>query len=300
MDLSVSSTPEPVVEAFQWSFKEVPIPAPLEWNKNDVKHVRHIHQRLLQPIVTESVDSDFAALIKSLGKKNMRSLKFVCDDLQLAITSPVRKATLVHALVSWRHLYPLTGAPHPTPRVVTPQVIARIRDVLRQMTKPSWLNALPSDFAEYFGTATGGSSKASEWCMFFTVYLPVALVSLWGESGSHLEESNMVHLQKVLDNTMALVSAVSVASSHYMTSSQAGAYLDCIKTYVSGLSELYPHLEPRTNEHVAFRIHDFLWLYGPIWSWWCFPFERLVGILQGLNSNHKIGMFLQLLPHAAL
>ncbi|KIP01754.1 hypothetical protein PHLGIDRAFT_80148 [Phlebiopsis gigantea 11061_1 CR5-6] len=160
------------------------------------------------------------------------------------------------------------------------------------------MNALPSDFAEYFGTATGGSPKASEWRMFFTVYLPVALVSLWGENGSHLDGPNQAHLRRVLDNTMALVSAVTVASFHYMTHERAAAYLQYIRMYVSGLPELYPHLEPRTNEHVAFHIHDFLLLYGPVRSWWCFPFERLVGVLQNLNSNHKFGKFLSWLRGA--
>lgn len=46
------------------------------------------------------------------------------------------------------------------------------------MVKPFWLKALLHDFADFFGIVTGGSPKADEWCIFFTVYLFIALVSL--------------------------------------------------------------------------------------------------------------------------
>ena len=88
---------------------------------------------------------------------------------------------------------------------------------------------------------------------------------------------------------MALVSAVLVGTSHYMTLRKAEAYRKYIKRYVGDLTELYPHIGPRTNHHVSFHIYDFLLLFGPVHSWWCFPFERLVGVLQNLPSNHKFG-----------
>jgi len=33
----------------------------------------------------------------------------------------------------------------------------------------------------------------------------------------------------------------------------------------------------------------FFSLFGPVRSWWCFPFERLIGQIQRLLSNHKLG-----------
>ncbi|EKM60215.1 uncharacterized protein PHACADRAFT_23641 [Phanerochaete carnosa HHB-10118-sp] len=88
---------------------------------------------------------------------------------------------------------------------------------------------------------------------------------------------------------MALVSAVMVAEMHHMTPRRRMAYVEYIRQYVSKLHTLFPHVRPRPNKHVAFHIFDFLLLYGPIQSWWCFPFERLVGVLQNLPSNHKFG-----------
>ncbi|KAJ7441261.1 hypothetical protein FB451DRAFT_1058265 [Mycena latifolia] len=65
-----------------------------------------------------------------------------------------------------------------------------------------------------------------------------------------------------------------------------------MKDWVDGLNKHHPHTADhgrKTNIHAAFHIYDFLLLFGPIISWWCFPFERLIGILQRINTNDQIG-----------
>ncbi|KAJ6484909.1 hypothetical protein C8R45DRAFT_829718 [Mycena sanguinolenta] len=41
--------------------------------------------------------------------------------------------------------------------------------------------------------------------------------------------------------------------------------------------------------HAAFHIYDFILLFGPVVDWWCFPFERLIGTLQKINTNDHVG-----------
>ncbi|KAJ7610392.1 hypothetical protein FB45DRAFT_751377 [Roridomyces roridus] len=40
---------------------------------------------------------------------------------------------------------------------------------------------------------------------------------------------------------------------------------------------------------MAFHIYDFLLLFGPVISWWTFPFERIIGFLERINTNNHIG-----------
>ena len=40
---------------------------------------------------------------------------------------------------------------------------------------------------------------------------------------------------------------------------------------------------------MVLHIYDFLRLFGPVHSWWCFPFEWLIGQLQWLPTNHRFG-----------
>ncbi|KAJ6532080.1 hypothetical protein B0H19DRAFT_966607, partial [Mycena capillaripes] len=68
-----------------------------------------------------------------------------------------------------------------------------------------------------------------------------------------------------------------------MTAARAAAYRTFLKIWVEGLNVHHPHTlnhAKRPNVHVAFHIYDFLLLFGPVISWWCFPFERVIGYLQ--------------------
>ncbi|KAJ3888754.1 hypothetical protein F5879DRAFT_792806 [Lentinula edodes] len=65
-----------------------------------------------------------------------------------------------------------------------------------------------------------------------------------------------------------------------------------ISEWIRDLRTLYPHTRegvPRPNIHAAVHIFDFLVLFGPVISWWCFPFERLIGALQKIKTNDHIG-----------
>jgi hypothetical protein len=172
----------------------------------------------------------------------------------------------------------------------------RIRQIIADMDTPSWLPSVPHNFDE----AAAGSLKADEWRTMATVYLPVALVSLWGLEDSNPESSNSGATQPcessqfhdVLDHTMKLVSAISLACMRTMTTSRMKAYKSCITAWVRNLRKIHPSINHSVNEHMAIHIYDFLYLFGPVRSWWCFPFERLIGQLQRLPHNHKFGTLL--------
>ena len=90
---------------------------------------------------------------------------------------------------------------------------------------------------------------------------------------------------------MALVSAVSLACARTMTNDRMLAYRNYITRWVGELPRIYSNSRKRTNFHMAIHVYDFLRLFGPVRSWWSFPFERLVGQLQRLPHNHKFGIY---------
>ena len=127
--------------------------------------------------------------------------------------------------------------------------------------------------------------KADEWRSLITVYLPIALISLW-EMGTG--NSN---LKLILDHTMDLVSAVHLACAWTMSSERAKEYHLSIASYVGNLKCIYLTFDLWPNHHASFHIYTYLILFGPIHSWWSFPFECLIGILQRLPNNHKSGLY---------
>ena len=90
---------------------------------------------------------------------------------------------------------------------------------------------------------------------------------------------------------MLLVAAVRLALCTVTDKAIVERYLENIKDYVHDLQQIYPEAPLVPNYHMAFHIYDFLELFGPVHSWWSFPFERLIGQLQRVPTNHKFGSY---------
>jgi hypothetical protein len=124
-----------------------------------------------------------------------------------------------------------------------------------------------------------------------TVYLPIALVVLWGDDGRPPPDGSASI--KALDHAMHLFQAVTIAMRFTVTAALATAYRTHMKLWINDLRELYPKVaqqkRTRTNIHMALHIYDFLLQLGPVISWWAFPFERLIGVLQKITTNNRVG-----------
>ncbi|KAF8575852.1 hypothetical protein K439DRAFT_1368789 [Ramaria rubella] len=160
-----------------------------------------------------------------------------------------------------------------------------VRDVLNNTVTPSWLNSVPYNF----GKSAAGTLKANEWCTLSTMYLPLALVSLWGAGMTHQDAETARRLRATLDHTMTLFSTVCLICMRTMTKAHMSSYHSYMATYIKDLKEIHPTIKHTTSHHMALHIYDFLGLFGPVHSWWCFPFECLIGILQRQPRNHKFG-----------
>jgi hypothetical protein len=79
-------------------------PSPDAMSERDRQHVTQLHTLLTLPIMGDDVQGEIYRLSEKLHKKNATSLRFVVEDLGLAIDSqlnPIRKRDYVAALVEW-------------------------------------------------------------------------------------------------------------------------------------------------------------------------------------------------------
>jgi hypothetical protein len=159
----------------------------------------------------------------------------------------------------------------------------KIKDVIRHTATPSWLECVPHNY----GDAAAGTVKADEWRTLSTIFIPLALIIMWGEGTSHASPEDAVKFRQILDHTMLLVSAISLVCMRTMTQTRATAYINCMAQYLKDMAVLHPGVAYRPNHHMSMHLPHFLRLFGPVRSWWCFPFERLIGQIQRLLSNHK-------------
>jgi hypothetical protein len=166
------------------------------------------------------------------------------------------------------------------------EVLAHIQSVLASMQTPAWLGSVPKNYGE----AAAGTIKAAEWKLLATLFLPVALVTLWGDSDDSSEDA--VGLKQALKNAMSLFQAVIIACKWRITRDRAEVFRELLKDWVDNLRTVFPHVRdhaPRTNMHISFHLYDFFYLFGPMVSWWSFPFERLIGVLERVPTNDHIG-----------
>lgn len=169
------------------------------------------------------------------------------------------------------------------PKIKSASVLARIRAALKNIVKPTWVDPVPSSF----GAKKAGHLKADQWRTLWTIYIPLALLSLWIDGMPDVAD-DAADMVEVLDNAMSLASLVTLGCKHTTSKDRAKCYRECARNHVEGLKKLFPgFLLP--YHHAIFHIYEFLLLFGPIRGWWCFPFERLIGQLQDIPHNHKEG-----------
>lgn len=162
----------------------------------------------------------------------------------------------------------------------------RIRDVIRDIDTPSWLSSVPYNF----GSVTAGKLKTDKWRTLTTVHFSISLISLWGDGSTHESDQLGERLCRVLDHTMLLVGAVTIACFHVMIPNRQLVYQDYITWWLRDIESIHRSvIERRVNGHMAIHIGRFLQLFGPVWSWWTMPFERLIGQLQRIPHNHMFG-----------
>jgi hypothetical protein len=150
---------------------------------------------------------------------------------------------------------------------------------------PSWMTSVPANSE----SSSNEKLKADQWHVLGTTYLPISLVHLWGkvEAGnSRLERCN-----KILHVPISLLLAIVIASSHTTSQICADLYLQHMQSYIMGVKELFPDHAFWPNHHMALHLPEYLLRYGPVHGWWTFSFERIIGMLQCIPTNAKIGMF---------
>jgi hypothetical protein len=154
--------------------------------------------------------------------------------------------------------------------------LAKIHKDIIATTRPSWHTSPPSNF----GTRTHGKLKADQWRSLVEFDLPVSLLQLWPKGHRHHE---------LADNTMQVGSAIRWGTSHRSSGQHGEKYTQYMRVYLTSVKKLFPNKRLKPNHYAALRLGEFLLRFGPVHGWWMFPFERVIGVLQQINTNNKLG-----------
>ena len=161
--------------------------------------------------------------------------------------------------------------------------LTRIHEVIKETITPTWIANPPADV----GLPRAGTLKADHWQTLFAIHIPLALLSLWKED-SPIAAPNAKQMTSVLSTSMHLTCATNMMTKRTLTPQSRDLYRHSLRQHVMGLKENFPSFI-LPSHHLAFHIYEFMDSFSAVRNWWLFPFENLIGKLQRMPTNHKIG-----------
>ncbi|KDR67603.1 hypothetical protein GALMADRAFT_79472, partial [Galerina marginata CBS 339.88] len=169
-------------------------------------------------------------------------------------------------------------------QVLTDKELEQIWSDLSEISTPTWVSPVPSTL----GSSSHGKLKADQWRTLGVTHLPLSLLKLWGLCAPG-DSSRSQKCREILEVTINLVSAVVLASSRTTSPAIASLYLHHMIAYMEGTKKIFPQYNFLPNHHMSLHLYDYLLLFGPVHSWWTFPFERIIGMLERIPTNFKFG-----------
>ncbi|KAF8874085.1 hypothetical protein BD779DRAFT_1392564, partial [Infundibulicybe gibba] len=147
---------------------------------------------------------------------------------------------------------------------------------LEGTVKASWVTSVPTSLFNQ-------KLKSDQWRTMGSLYMPLTLVRLW----STVDEASARSKRRgeILQLTMSLLSAIAIATSRVTTPENAKNFNIQMTNYRRDLQRLFPTYQAHPNHHMAMHISEYLLMYGPVHGWWTFPFERMIGMLQRIETN---------------
>ncbi|KIK77565.1 hypothetical protein PAXRUDRAFT_166433, partial [Paxillus rubicundulus Ve08.2h10] len=146
--------------------------------------------------------------------------------------------------------------------------INEIQAHLHTIKWPTWNQGPPINL----GDAEHGKLKAEQWQSMVESDLPMVLCKLKG---------------------LCIFSAIWWGTSHITLEYHMHQYKQYMKVYLKCVKTIFLEISWQPNHHASLHLDKFLYRYGPMHGWWMFPFERVIGSLQKMNMNHKIGQLEQ-------
>lgn len=172
---------------------------------------------------------------------------------------------------------PSSNADH----VLTNAELEWIWAIAARVHLPTWVDRGP----RRFGKAGQGHIKADQWRTIATILLPLVLIPQWSPGGERHDEGRRAMLTNFLD----LVAAVTLISAKSVTARRIERMAHHLREYCLGLRALFPNYKIPPSLHQSFHLPELLHLFGPVTSFWGFPFERFNGIMHNFHHNGRRG-----------
>ncbi|RDB23075.1 hypothetical protein Hypma_009877 [Hypsizygus marmoreus] len=159
------------------------------------------------------------------------------------------------------------------------ELLQKIQSDIRATILPSWMEYPPRNF----GSPSHGKLKADQWRTVCSVNLIITLIRIWGIPSA--SEREKAWLENYIDMVIAAIWVTRWSTSP----ERIGIFGRHMKRYLVNVKDLFGEDIIVPNHHLSLHLIECLKSFGPVHSWWTFPFERYNGMLRHLKTNNKPG-----------
>ncbi|MBW0529826.1 hypothetical protein O181_069541 [Austropuccinia psidii MF-1] len=157
------------------------------------------------------------------------------------------------------------------------------RDKMKGMVLPEDLGSLPKDL----GSPKHGKLKAMQWHTLWVYAIPLVILEMFVEDVEDIKEDS--NRFAVLQNTSLLVRCTNLLTSMPLRLGTGRKFTKSYQKYQQSSKELFRNFKVQPNHHYALHVEEQMRLFGPLSGVAEYWGERLIGILQNLNTNERFG-----------
>ncbi|MBW0550335.1 hypothetical protein O181_090050 [Austropuccinia psidii MF-1] len=156
-------------------------------------------------------------------------------------------------------------------------------NVMLTVIIPTGASRLPTDLS----SAKNGCLKASQWLTLYTLFMPLVILDMYieGKGTIHVESNR----GRFLQNTGDLIQCLQTACTRVLRDGHVERFYNAYSRYTVTSRQLFNNPRVKPNQHYALHIPEELKIWGLLMGVAEFPGERMIGILQKISTNGKIG-----------
>ncbi|CAE6478853.1 unnamed protein product [Rhizoctonia solani] len=223
-----------------------------------------------------------ASVLKS--NSTVESLQQLCLKLKIPLTKKEKKPELEQLLLDATKNVSIPNVRESenvgqNVAVLGHDVVEQVKLDMKETQFPSFLKRPPINFA----TVDHGKIGAEEYKSLAMVSLPITLIRLWGCLGA-----NPAYRER-LDHFLHLSVAIRILAYQTIMAHDINLFEYHYTQYLLGLKTLYPFSSIVPVQHLGLHIPYFLHALGPSSRYSENTPEMIIGILEDISTNHKIG-----------
>ncbi|GBE87684.1 hypothetical protein SCP_1103610 [Sparassis crispa] len=180
----------------------------------------------------------------------------------------------------------------------------KFEDTVNSVRWPSHVTRLPKNLGE-----NQSLKKADKWRRLLTI-MPILLWVCWKDEHDRIPNvtppippnaktrpTHSRNCKSIYFTILLLCAGICILASCKISMSQAQIGQDFLTQYNRKMQELGVDLT--INNHLSTHFAKFIKLFGPVYGWWLFAFERFNGMFERVNTNGHDGgrMELTLMRH---